>query len=442
MSLRKGINKCIEYIFVFSVIISGGTMYGVLDTLYNSDFNDFTLRIICMGISLLLICVCLIHKKIAVSKRQSLNFIGFIIFFGIYLLVTGYGVNSCLESVCMPFILFYILSLCYGPEIFFRIFFDKYSTIVFLLSCISLVFFVSVTFFNIVPGWDIEYYNNGWWYPGKNYFYLCFTNNWQSISLVGHDIYKNIGIFMEAPGFAIILILALWWELFGRTSINKVRVYVILVTLITTFSVKSIILGMLVAFMFIYFNVPNKKGFFKKYRWALFIPIVLLFSFIAIKILGEKIASSAVEFGSWAIRISDVAAAFSTWRDFPIFGCGFYNLPEIYRHYILERHSGTPTMGLLNIFAFGGIYMFLWYFTGFYKFYKKNKKNSNKWMIRSFLVIITALFCTSGIQYNYTILLLLAIGWSIDKRPFTLNLENRYVNNIYDKSKMEEYINA
>lgn len=417
MYSNKKISKYLEYLFVFSVIVSGGTMYGVLDTLYN-NFNDFTLRIICMAASLLLMCNCIVNKRIAISKSQAINFIGFIIFFGVYLLATRCNVNSCLEGLCIPFLLFYVLSLYYGAANFFRFFFDKYSTIIFFISCISVAVFCLVTLFHIYPGWDMEYYNNGYWYSGKNYFYLCFTNNWQAVSLSGLVIYKNIGIFMEAPGFATPLIFTLWWELFGRISLNKKRIFIIFMALLTSFSVKGIILGLLVIFLYVYFNVPDKKGFIKKYRWLFFVPIVMIFSFVSIEALSIKIADSADVFGSWAIRLSDVAAAISTWLNYPIFGCGFYNLTEIYKHYVYVRHTGTPTMGLFNILAFGGIYTFLWYFIGFYKFFKKSKNNCDKWLIRNLLIIIIALFCTSGIQYSYTIILLLAIGWSIDKRNF------------------------
>lgn len=422
MTRKKSVIGFIEYLFALSVIISGGTMYGVIDGFYTRNINDFTLRIICMAVTCSLIAINSIRKKIRITHNQAIGLLISILVFAIYLAATRYGVNSCIESVCIPFILFYILSSIYGPDDLFIRFFNKYSSIMYCLAIISLFFYFGGTVLGIVPGMGMEYFNNGWWYPGTNYYYLSFINNWQSTIVMGIDIYKNIGIYMEAPGFAFPLVMSLWWELFCNQSINKKRVAVFIITLITTFSVKAIIFGMLVVFMYIYFNTPNKKVFLKKYRWVLFIPVVLVGTIISVRVLSDKIASSATEFGSWAIRLSDLWASLSAWFAHPIFGLGFYNLPEIYKYYPLGRHSGTPTMGLFNILAFGGLFMFFWYFIGFYKYYRKSLTSVNKWVLRSFLIIVFAFLCTSGMQYSYTLLLILAIGWSINRKSFNNNL--------------------
>ena len=264
----------------------------------------------------------------------------------------------------------------------------------------------------------MEYFNNGWWYPGTNSFFLAFINEWQRIDAFGMTIYKNIGIFMEAPGFAFPLVVSLWWEYFGRPTFNKKHVLVFLITLVSTFSAKGIIIGIFVTFLFMYSKASDRIVFWKRIKRLLILPILGVAILIVAKVLGTKISASTGTHGSWATRVSDVWAAWTTWMEHPFFGAGFYNLPEIYKHYIPERHNGAPTMGLLNVLAFGGIYMFVGYLGGLLRFYLKGNYRKCRLMLRSFLCIVLAFMCTSGIQYNYTLISFIAMGWSIKASDF------------------------
>jgi hypothetical protein len=125
--------------------------------------------------------------------------------------------------------------------------------------------------------------------------------------------------------------------------------------------------------------------------------------------------------GSWSIRMSDVAAAFSTWRAYPFFGAGFYNLNEVYSRYTVTRKNGTPTMGLLNILAFGGIYMFVGYVVAGMRYYVKARKTKSKTTVYTFLLLMVAFLCTSANQYSYSLILFLALGWSIRGNKFEIS---------------------
>lgn len=415
---RVSLVSIVEFLFVVSVAISGGTMYGVMDSFYVKGINDFTLRILCMAMSCVLIGIYIINKRIAITRKQALFFSFSVLYFVLYLTVTRYRINSCLEGLCIPFMLFYVLSCLNGSEKFFTMFFDTYSTIFYWLAIISLILFLDGNFFEIFPRMSMEYFNNGWWYPGTNSFFLAFINEWQRIDAFGMTIYKNIGIFMEAPGFAFPLVVSLWWEYFGRPTFNKKHVLVFLITLVSTFSAKGIIIGIFVTFLFMYSKASDRIVFWKRIKRFLILPILGVAILIVAKVLGTKISASTGTHGSWATRVSDVWAAWTTWMEHPFFGVGFYNLPEIYKHYIPERHNGAPTMGLLNVLAFGGIYMFVGYLGGLLRFYLKGNYRKCRLMLRSFLCIVLAFMCTSGIQYNYTLILFIAMGWSIKASDF------------------------
>ena len=135
---------------------------------------------------------------------------------------------------------------------------------------------------------------------------------------------------------------------------------------------------------------------------------------------NDKKIISSNGVGSWDIRMNDIVAAMRTWLKFPFFGSGFYNLKEIYSNYSVIRNTGTPTMGFLNILAFGGIYMFLGYLGGLVRYLLLIKHLKSKVMFYTFLLLTVAFMCTSGNQYSYTILLIIAIGWSISASDFKM----------------------
>ena len=64
-----------------------------------------------------------------------------------------------------------------------------------------------------------------------------------------------------------------------------------------------------------------------------------------------------------------------------MFGAGFYNLPEIYQFYTPVRSSGNPTCGVLNVLAFGGVYLFAFYLCGYVSYFLRGKmKSSYYWL--------------------------------------------------------------
>ena len=72
---RVSLVSIVEFLFVVSVAISGGTMYGVMDSFYVKGINDFTLRILCMAMSCVLIGIYIINNRIAITRKQALFFI-------------------------------------------------------------------------------------------------------------------------------------------------------------------------------------------------------------------------------------------------------------------------------------------------------------------------------------------------------------------------------
>ena len=408
MKNRTGFNSLIEYLFVASLILTESTMYGVMKEFYENGITDFTFRIICLIITFFLIIISILEGRRYVKRIHIKLIIVAILFFALYLIISRYNVNAYLENYFIPFILFLLLVLLH--QNFFERFFNIYDDIIYIISFISLIFYFGGTILKFIPSEALEYYNNGAWNQGFHYFYLNFINEWQTQEIFGKSFVRNVGIFMEAPGFAFPLIMSLWWELFEKNNTCKRRIVVFLITIITTFSTKALGIAIILLFVYLYSKKIDKKSFWKKIR-PVFFPLIFVVGFIlGIYILKQKVLTTG-DAGSWFIRKNDIFAAYYVWKKYPILGAGFYNLQEMYNNYPNGRLNGAPTMGILNILAYGGVYTLVGYIVCLKNYLKKVRFAGEKYNIIIFLALFITFLATSNNQYSYTVLLLLAMGY-------------------------------
>lgn len=290
MKNRTGFNSLIEYLFVASLILTESTMYGVMKEFYENGITDFTFRIICLIITFFLIIISILEGRRYVKRIHIKLIIVAILFFALYLIISRYNVNAYLENFFIPFILFLLLVVLH--QNFFERFFNIYDDIIYIISFISLIFYFGGTILKFIPSEALEYYNNGAWNQGFHYFYLNFINEWQTQEIFGKSFVRNVGIFMEAPGFAFPLIMSLWWELFEKNNTCKRRIVVFLITIITTFSTKALGIAIILLFVYLYSKKIDKKSFWKKIR-PVFFPLIFVVGFIlGIYILKQKVLTT------------------------------------------------------------------------------------------------------------------------------------------------------
>lgn len=412
MKLKISLESVMRYILITSIILSASSMYGVVENLHNMGISSYTFRKLTM-ITAALFILLLLKKRMMIKKKQMMLICFVILYLGIYLLFTRINVTSALEGMCIPFVLFLTILVVKDPKVWFVEVLGTYENIVVFMAGMSLVFYFGGVIFHIIPSMSMHYYNNGWWYSGDNYFYLHFTNHWQTYHIFGRTFMRNVGVFMEGPGFAVHLLIAVWWCLFGHGRLKKARAVILFTTLITTFTTKAFLIGAVITFIYIYSHASDKARFWKKVRWGVFPLVFAVVSVFSLYVLKTKIASSAPGAGSWYIRMVDYAAAFKTWLDYPLFGAGFYNLQAVYEYYPSSFLRGDPTAGILNIFAYGGIYMFMLYFIGLWKYYAWARHSPSGYVVKSFMIMVLMLLFTSAMQYSYYFLLILSIGLSL-----------------------------
>ncbi len=400
----------IEYVFALSIILTGGSMYGVMVTFRERGFDAFSLRVIAMGCAVLLILAYFIkNKKIEFRKQSIAGFIAFALMVG-HLLLTGYNQKAGLENLILPFFLFLVMMHVNAPNQTFKNFFHAYSNIILVIAVISLVFYLFGPLLQVIPGQFFEFYNYGKANLGYNYFYVFFLNFGQYKDIAGISFCRNVAIFMESPDFATPLLITLFWKLFYGKKARKFQIIVLCITLISTMSSKAYLFGAAILagyFLFVYCNRSEKLQNIKKR----ILPILIGVGVVAVVAMLVIKATSTLGSESFSIRMDDILAAIKTWFAHPILGAGFYNLEEFYSNYQWTLKGGDPTAGILNILAFGGIYMFAVYAYGYANFVRKLETQKEvKW---GFFILFLAIMCISAMQYNYLTVFLLAIGWML-----------------------------
>ena len=400
------LNSIPIYIMVICVILASSSMFTVMTGYYDAGVNDaLFVKLFCLVGFIYWLALIISRQK--VKTNSLLCSVAVIVFMTIYLLATANrgGVLSCISQMILPITVLVMLSSTLGPVNFLESFLDKYSRVVFLIAFISLIFYFCGTLAGIMPKHTVQYYNNGWTYTGYSYFNIYFENPLQNQEVLNRTVNRNVGIFMEAPGYASVLVYTLFWNLIKKKQ-SKFVIIVLMVVLLTTFSAKGIIIGALLISLYYYFNVKARSV---RRVLVAFSPFLIILG-IWIIYLVLQIKMSGTGYGSMMIRLSDIAASWKTFLQYPVFGAGFYNLDAIYQNYVYTTIKGNPTFGLLNILAYGGVYLGVFYAAGLTSFVKSHIFDKKATLY--FLAMIVALLCTSAMQYSVMLYLFIAVGYT------------------------------
>ena len=393
-----------SYIMILFIILSESSMYIALQN--GIDFN--TLRLIVLASAVVLAIGCLLTKRYCILKRNILKLFAIIGYLTLFSLFNDFNAKYYFIHFMIPLIVFGLYhTIRYKENILFE-FMEKYTNIVVFLAGMSLIFYFGGVVFNLIPGNPIQYFNLNRWNSGVSFFNLHFVNNYQTQNVFGYNFIRNVGVFMEAPGFAFPLTIALYYELFTNHTKKRFRIIILIVAMVTTFSTKALILGAVVLMYYMIFASDKSKKIIKAIR-LLLIPIlsiaavVFIYYILITKTQGENSTS-------FLRRFDDTQAALKTWLQYPLFGAGYENIYAIYYNFKYSSYEGGVTAGLFNILAYGGIYMFLFYMIGIINGIKFYYKENKIFVIGFFLLYLTFLFMSS-MQFGYFTLFLLALCW-------------------------------
>jgi hypothetical protein len=387
----KKIIIVIEYIVAFLIILDCNTVYYSLLSRQLNTANVF--------FTILLTIICLVqYKQNYINLNKSAIFLGLYYIYALVLLLFSVD-DEHFESyivrflVVVPMLSIYFASVNRDGMNYFSLLY-KFSGIMILLALVSLVMWVAVSCMGKIQQtgyipytWGEIHRDYAMFIP--HYFYIYFET--QYIDILRHvgDIYRNTGIFNEGPMYNACLCISLLIELFLRDRINKFRITIITITILTIFSAIGYIV-LLLAFTCFLFSRKMQKII------SLFMIALSVYAFVEI-VLPQK-----METFSYEERTEHVNNGIEIWKSSPIFGRGY-----------ATSALTVSSNGIWKILGEGGIYFFLLYVITLLliPYYYYRIKRISRGTLFVFLTIFILLYPTI-VQYRYIILMFIALSFS------------------------------
>ena len=398
---KKSLQLFIAYGIVLCIILSGPVMYNYI-TIHKIGNQFFKI-----GYVLLCIVSILLEKELPV--KAIYGSVIFSLFLFLYACATRYNIKGLLLGFWMPLIVLFIYSclLAQNNEMHFVLM--AYVDIMIVISLISLFFWLFGSILDILPGKTALQYI--WGFDGEHtyntmtYKYLYFENPIQAISTAGHTVFRNTGIFVEAPGFASYLIYALCIEFFYKKAQNKKNILIFVLAMASTLSGKGLI--SLIIILGLYYL------FYKKSSVSIGVKIAVSLITIVIGVIGALfVFSSRFDTSSGAARWDHFRSSLITWLHYPLFGAGYSNTPAINKYFQLAFTPKGMSMGLTTLLAFGGIYFLSLYFVVIFLLVNSQYTRPYRKGIVLFSCVAFFDLLISAVGYSAHIIMLIALGYA------------------------------
>lgn len=231
-----------------------------------------------------------------------------------------------------------------------RLVWTAFVNVVMVIAIISLFFYLGASLLRIIPETGITELIWGTWDTSsiRTFFNIYYES--QSLTINETQmIFRNCGIFSEAPMYNFVLCMALGAELFISEKTNKAKCFVLIITIVTTLSTTGF-LFLIFAGLFYWFDCVfcTKKITIHKIAFG----IAFLSSiFMMILIVVQKTFSSSGR-GSLNVRTDHFFACIRRWFESPIYGYGYLNMDDVL---IDASYYQGLSVGLVYLLACGGI---------------------------------------------------------------------------------------
>lgn len=391
----KTIRKVLEYILVVCIILEFNTTYCIFPIIKR------TIQILPIIILLLLILL---------NKRKAPKICGYII---IYMMGSIFPLfvlkNDLYLAYCFRFIITLPLLWIYlgqRKEIHTNAYILlplRLSNVIVLFAFISIIMWLFCSIIEVIPQTSVFPYE---WNPNvpfiPSYYNLYFET--QQVNLFGLQLWRNSGIFNEAPVHNMILCTALAIEYFIRPQKSKLRLSILILAIISTLTTT----GQLFIIAIGGWHIYKKIG--KTYRPLLILvtPIILVILYLTSNMIIESKLESGGQ-GSVDLRSEDIEYCLEVGMQNPIMGVGI--IPSENDMTWRGEQIGRSN-SIFTVFARGGIYMLTLYLGALViipLLYLRKNKNSNWSMM---MICYFGLFTITIAYLNLLTLLFIAWGLS------------------------------
>lgn len=345
---------------------------------------------------------------VKLTSRSSINLI-------IYLLMLIL-VNSLRDTSLKNSILLFIpifIGFIIASSIKFLDLVKVFNSIVVFLAAFSLVtFFISLVFPNIIASLpSLGYRLESQATIHNAIFSVCISNS---------KVLRNYGIAWEPGAFSILLCLSLYALLAFEEKVSKVKLIIIVVTIITTFSTMGyfVTAGILLSVVFKRKGTNNKvRNYVLMFTAILLIMLFVLPSSIT-DIVFEKLSGLFSEGKNVAYttqaRLNAIIYPFEAFCSSPLVGVGYDEFSVINK----ELCDGVATNTILNWFAAMGLLLGVPCTFGYMNFISKNAKHLKTSILGIILLFIVAIFLISTESLLRISLIYIMIFYGCQKNLF------------------------
>lgn len=219
-------------------------------------------------------------------------------------------------------------------------------------------------------------------------------------------MYRNSGIFAEAPMLNLWTNIALAVELFLREKPSKWRIALLVVTILTTMSTTGII------FIALCIILKYIGGFRKmKPLTKVFLIVVAMIAIPVMVCVIYEVMALKSDTQSYAMRMSDYIGGLKLWMDYPIFGSGYANLRSLLGYIYSPNGVLGFSNSIMGVLSTGGLWMTIPIY-GAHIGTMFPKCTGSK-SISRFSICYFYLFCTTAFFARYIAVVMVAFGWAV-----------------------------
>lgn len=371
------LRRILEYLLVICIILEFNTPYLIFPMV----------KQVIQIFPVLILFVLLIISKYSIIKKQNLLILIYwagAFFPMLVLKEDNYKAYILRYALILPLLWMYLMQRKAAGDKAYCSLFIRYSNVMIIIAVLSLVMWGLCSMLKIIPATALFPYE---WSPNKNYIptYWGIYFETQAIAPFGDIIWRNTGIFNEGPMFNMALCTAFIIEYFIRSSKSKPRLWILAVTIFTTFTTT----GQLFLIGMIIWSMIDKIG--RKYQiLLLFIfPLFLYIGYIAAEILLVNKMETGGE-SSMEARTDDIEWCLEAGMEHPILGVGLIlrEGESLWNGMTLGRSNS-----LFTVFARGGLYTMTLYIGSLllipYLYYRKYKNPKWFYTMACFFLIFT-----------------------------------------------------
>lgn len=389
ISYKCSVNNLLSYILVLFIILQTNSVYDVTIGHMGRVSDLF---------SVVLISVVLFYiiklKKIPYGwlLYSILLFLYFSLFFIMNVRFSGYIKTFLNFAVVIIFLTGYLVLEKASPRTLYC-----YQSMILFIAVISLLFWSLGSIAHVFKPTGMAYIRWG----GDKYInsYLNLYFEAQKEYYLGIGIYRNTAVFTEAPMFALNLLLAFLIECFFKEKVNRKTIFLLALTMFSTFSFMGIIfMGLILCTKWFEFK---QYDFIQMAKWGIGMIVIVIVILFVHSIILNKVSDSIS-------RIDDYLAGFKTWKENVFWGTGFYNNERLIANMSAHRlYNVGFSNAVMRLLAQSGLYMAFLYLIPLFISLKHKAKDVKKAGI--FLACIySSLLCT----YSYNFLLFICFAYA------------------------------